>query len=156
MATHELRREQRIDAPVETVFEFFSIAGNLGRITPDMLRFEVLTPEPVEMAVGTVIDYRIHFRGIPMRWRSLIEEWEPGVSFVDRQVKGPYALWRHRHEFEAAGDDATIVRDLVSYRLPLSPLGDIALPLVRRDLETIFNHRQEATERLILKEGSGS
>lgn len=149
MATHELRREQRIEAPVEAVFEFFSVARNLERITPDLLRFEVITPEPVAMGTGTVIDYRLHLRGIPLRWQSVIEEWEPNVCFVDRQLKGPYALWHHRHEFEPVEDNATIVRDRVTYRLPLSPLGDIALPLVRRDLKAIFDHRQKATERLI-------
>lgn len=152
MATHELRREQRIEAPVGAVFEFFSVARNLERITPDLLRFEVLTPEPVAMGEGTVIDYRLHLRGIPMRWQSRIEEWEPDVGFVDRQVKGPYALWHHRHEFEPEGENATIVRDRVTYRLPLSPLGDLALPLVRRELEAIFDHRQAATERLIRQE----
>ncbi|MCO5315115.1 MAG: SRPBCC family protein [Solirubrobacterales bacterium] len=153
MADHELRREQRIEAPVETVFEFFSVATNLERITPDLLRFEVLTPGPVTMKAGTVIEYRLHLRGIPLRWQSVIEEWQPNVCFVDRQLKGPYALWHHRHEFEPAGDNATIVRDLVTYRLPLSPLSDLALPLVRRDLKAIFDHRQAATERLIA-EGS--
>lgn len=151
MRNHELRREQRIEAPLETVFEFFSVARNLERITPELLGFEFLSPEPVEMNTGVVLDYRLSLRGIPLRWRSVIDEWQPGVSFVDRQVKGPYALWVHRHEFEPDGDHATIVRDLVTYRLPFSPLGDLALPLVRRDLKRIFDFRQTASERLITK-----
>lgn len=153
MATHELRREQLIEAPVEAVFRFFSVAGNLERITPDLLRFEVITPEPVVMGTGTILDYRLHLRGIPLRWQSVIEEWEPNVRFVDRQLKGPYALWHHRHEFEPVGDNQTVVRDRVTYRLPFSPLGDIALPLVRRDLKAIFDHRQKATAQLIAEGG---
>lgn len=147
--THQLRREQRIEAPLDSVFEFFSVASNLELITPALLRFELLTPEPVAMGTGTVLDYRLRVHGIPIRWRSVIEEWDPGVAFLDRQIKGPYALWEHRHEFEPDGDEATIVRDAVNYRLPLSPLGDLALPLVRRDLKQIFDYRHSAGEKLI-------
>lgn len=149
--THQLKREQRVEAPLDSVFDFFSVASNLERITPELLRFELLTPEPISMGTGTVLDYRLRVHGIPFRWRSVIEEWDPGVAFVDRQIKGPYAHWEHRHEFEPAGDQATIVRDVINYRLPLSPLGDLALPLVRRDLKQIFDYRHSVAERLFAK-----
>ena len=117
-------------------------ARNLERLTPPWLRFEVLTPEPIEMQVGTLIDYRLRVHGIPLRWTSRIEEWEPGRSFVDRQLRGPYGLWHHRHTFAADGE-ATIVRDTVDYALPFGPLGELAHALfVRRDLERIFAFRR--------------
>jgi hypothetical protein len=142
--THRLECQQRLRQPLERVFDFFAAARNLERITPSWLSFEVLTPEPVEMGVGTVIDYRLRIHGLPLRWTSRIEEWEPGRSFVDRQIRGPYGLWRHRHTFAAAGE-GTVVSDSVDYGLPLGPLGELAHPLfVRRDLERIFAFRQQA------------
>jgi ligand-binding SRPBCC domain-containing protein len=141
---HRLEREQRLDRPLQVVFAFFAAAGNLERLTPPWLRFEVLTPEPVDMHVGTLIDYRLRVHGIPLRWTSRIEEWEPGRSFVDRQVRGPYGLWHHRHTFAADGE-GTIVHDTVDYGLPLGAVGELAHPLfVRRDLERIFTYRHRA------------
>ncbi len=147
MMIHRLAREQRVEAALDDVFEFFSVARNLERITPPWLRFEVITPEPIAMRTGTLIDYRLRLHGIPLRWRSRIEEWEPGRVFVDRQVRGPYRLWHHRHEFEPDGA-ATVVRDIVHYALPLGRVGALAAPFVRRDLERIFDHRRERVREL--------
>jgi ligand-binding SRPBCC domain-containing protein len=85
---------------------------------------------------------------VPLRWLTRIEEWEGGRVFVDRQLRGPYRLWHHRHEFEARGDRETLVRDRVSYALPLGWLGEIARrAFVGRDLERIFDFRREAVRR---------
>ncbi len=144
MRVHRLEREQRLEHPIERVFEFFAAARNLERLTPPWLSFEVLSTEPIEMRVGTQIDYRLRVHGIPLRWTSRIEAWEPGRSFIDRQLRGPYGLWHHRHTFEVDGD-ATIVRDAVDYALPLGPLGELGRALfVRRDLERIFDYRRRA------------
>ena len=144
MRVHRLEREQRIARPLDEVFDFFAAARNLERLTPPWLRFEVLTPEPIGMRVGTLIDYRLRVHGIPLRWTSRIEEWEPGRSFIDRQLRGPYGLWRHRHTFNADGE-ATMVRDTVDYALPLGALGELAHHLfVRGDLERIFAYRRRA------------
>ena len=141
---HRLQRHQHLDHPLETVFEFFARAHNLERLTPPWLRFELRTPDPIAMGVGTRIEYRLHVHRVPVRWVSRIEEWEPGRSFVDRQLRGPYALWHHRHLFARDGD-GTVVRDEVHYALPLGRLGELAHPLlVRRDLRRIFDYRQDA------------
>lgn len=107
----------------------------------------MVTQPPIEMGVGTRIDYEISLLGVPMRWRTLITAWEPGVRFVDEQESGPYALWRHTHSFKAQGD-TTLMHDVVEYREPFGPLGSVAHALfVARTLDTIFDFRQGATER---------
>jgi ligand-binding SRPBCC domain-containing protein len=146
---HQLRREQVVRAGLDEVFEFFAQARNLEVLTPPWLSFEVLTPEPVAMQEGTLLDYRLRLHGLPLRWRSRIEAWEPGRVFVDRQIRGPYRLWHHRHEFEVTGE-GTVVRDIVHYALPLGPLGEIAhAVLVRRDLARIFDFRRDAAVRVL-------
>ena len=144
-----IEREQRLEAEPERVFAFFCAARNLEAITPSWLRFEVLTPEPIEMARGTRIEYELRLHGAPLRWVTRIEDWQPGVRFVDRQAYGPYAMWRHTHEFERAGTD-TIVRDTVRYALPFGALGALAEALfVRRDLERVFDHREAKVARIL-------
>jgi hypothetical protein len=149
VAVHRLEREQYLDRPLGEVFAFFAQAGNLERITPPWLRFELLTPEPVQMAVGALIDYRLRVHGVPLGWTSQIEVWEPGRQFVDRQLRGPYALWHHRHRFEPAGG-GTWVYDEVHYAVPLGIIGELLHPLfVRRDLERIFDHRRTAVQAIL-------
>jgi ligand-binding SRPBCC domain-containing protein len=147
---HLLERSQRIARPPEEVFAFFSDAHNLEAITPGWLRFRIVTPGQIEMAPGTLIEYRLRLHGLPIRWLTRIEEWEPGRRFVDVQVRGPYALWHHTHEFEADGDGATVVRDRVSYALPLGPLGELARrAIVARDLDRIFDHRLASVNKVM-------
>jgi ligand-binding SRPBCC domain-containing protein len=139
---HVLRREQRLPGTPEEVFPFFADAGNLEAITPDWLGFRVVTPRPIEMRRGALIEYRLRLHGVPLAWLTRIEEWEPGVRFVDAQLSGPYALWHHAHEFLPDGDGGTLMRDTVHYALPLGPLGEVARRLfVTRDLAAIFDHR---------------
>lgn len=136
-----LERVQLIERPLAKVFPFFADAYNLERITPPFLHFKVLTPPPIEMRSGTLIDYTIRLFGAPMRWRTIIEEFTPGVRFVDRQLKGPYKLWHHTHEFHET-DSGTVMTDRVRYQIGYGPLGGIARKLfVERTLEKIFDYR---------------
>jgi ligand-binding SRPBCC domain-containing protein len=121
------------------VFAFFGEARNLETITPPWLRFEVLTPAPIVMQTGTLIDYRIRIHGIPIRWRTEITEWNPPNQFVDVQRRGPYQLWQHTHTFEEK-DGGTLCGDTVLYR----PRGGALTNwlFVRRDVERIFTYRR--------------
>ena len=110
---HTLRREQRLPGTPEEVFPFFADAGNLEAITPPLLRFEIVTPRPIAMRVGTIIEYRLRLHGLGLTLLTRIEEWEPGVRFVDMQLAGPYRLWHHTHEFEPAPGGGTLMRDIV-------------------------------------------
>ena len=129
------------------MFGFFADAFNLEAITPPWLRFRVVTPGPIRMAPGALIEYRLRLHGVPIRWLTRIEAWEPGERFADVQVRGPYRFWHHTHSFEPH-PDGTLVRDTIRYDLPLGPLGRIAnTAFVRRDLERIFDFRHEEVAR---------
>lgn len=125
--------------PIDEVFAFFSEADNLERITPPWLSFRIATPGPIVMQVGTVIDYALKIRGVPVRWRSEITEWGPPYAFTDEQRRGPYRSWVHRHSF-AEADGGTRVTDRVAYRVWGGRLFDRLF--VRRDVERIFRFRQ--------------
>lgn len=137
--------------PRERVFAFFADAGNLERITPPQLNFHIVTPQPIEMRPGTLIDYRLRLRGFPITWRTEISIWEPPHRFVDRQLSGPYKQWIHTHTFTGLGPSETLIEDEVRYRLPFEPLGDAAHFIVRRELEKIFDFRQKEVGRLMQK-----
>jgi ligand-binding SRPBCC domain-containing protein len=151
MRAHLLQREQRLPGRPEEVFPFFAAARNLEAITPPWLGFRVVTPEPIAMGVGTRIAYRLRLHGVPLRWLTRIETWQPGVRFVDAQLRGPYRLWHHTHEFSRDPFDPgmTRMRDTVRWALPLGVVGALALPLVRRDLDRIFDFRAARVAQLL-------
>jgi len=149
MRTHAHTREQRLPGPPETVFPFFADARNLEAITPPLLRFQMLTRDPIEMGAGTLLRYRLRVHGVPLSWLTQIRQWDPPHRFVDEQLEGPYALWHHTHTFEDDGAGGTLMRDVVRYRLPLGVLGALALPLVRRDIAQIFDYRAARVAQLL-------
>jgi ligand-binding SRPBCC domain-containing protein len=150
MPIHTLRREQVVDAPPDAVFAFFADPFELEAITPPLLRFAVVTPPPIAMGVGTFIQYRLRLHGVPVRWDTLIQAWEPPRRFVDVQVRGPYRLWHHTHELSALDDGRTLMRDTVRYALGFGALGALAHRLVvRRDLEAIFAYRAQRVAQLL-------
>jgi ligand-binding SRPBCC domain-containing protein len=134
-----LTTEQWLPRPLAEVFTFFADAGNLDALTPPWLRFEILTPRPIEMRIGARIDYRLRLRGLPLRWQSEITAWQPPNRFVDEQRRGPYHVWIHEHSF-AEQDGGTLVGDCVRYAVPCGWLADRLF--VRRDIAKIFACRQ--------------
>lgn len=127
-----------IEQPRERVFEFFSDASNLQRITPEWLHFQIITPSPLKIGEGTLIDYRLRVHGFPIRWRTRIVSWDPPYRFVDEQLKGPYRLWHHTHTFEEK-NSGTLMHDRVQYM----PIGGwlINRLFVKRDVASIFAYR---------------
>jgi ligand-binding SRPBCC domain-containing protein len=143
-----LAREQTVPRPRPEVFGFFADAANLERLTPPTLKFSIRTSLPIAMRPGAIIDYRLSLFGLPFRWRTVIELFEPESRFMDSQAAGPYALWRHLHEF-ADAPGGTLIRDRVEYELPLGPIGRLAHALfVRRQLEHIFDYRRGIIEQV--------
>lgn len=149
MAEHILTRRLTLDLPIETVFGFFADAGNLERITPPELNFHIITAQPIDIKRGTLIDYRLKVRGLPVTWKTEISEWNPPRVFVDRALKSPYKQWVHRHTFTKLAEEKTTIEDEVRYRLPFEPFGDLAHWLVRRELDYIFDFRQDAVTKIL-------
>jgi ligand-binding SRPBCC domain-containing protein len=150
MRIHTLEREQELPGTPAKVFGLFADARNLEAITPPLLRFAVVTPAPVAMGVGAFIQYRLRLHGMPMRWDTLIQAWEPPGRFVDVQLRGPYRLWHHTHELTPLEDGRTLMRDTVRYDLGFGPVGALAhRAIVRRDLEAIFDYRAERVPALL-------
>lgn len=135
--------EQFIPRPRNEVFDFFSRETNLETLTPPWLNFKVLGKSTPEIQAGTLIDYRLKLYGIPFRWQTLIEVWEPGVRFVDMQLRGPYKKWHHTHSFQDV-QGGTLMSDRVIYQLHFGPVGDLAAGWkVRRDVTGIFEFRKQ-------------
>ena len=149
MAEHILTRKLTLDLPIEKIFEFFADAGNLERITPPELSFHIVTPQPIRIQKGTLIDYRLKLRGISLKWRTEITEWNPPFSFTDEALKSPYKQWIHRHTFTAQDENKTLIEDEVKYRLPFAPFGDLAHFIVKRELNYIFDFRQKSVAEIL-------
>ena len=146
---YQLRRETWIPGKLEEIFDFFSKAENLGKITPSMLHFRMLNTEPVVMRPGAEINYTIRIHGVPVRWKTIIERWNPPYEFSDVQARGPYKLWHHTHRFREARGGVEM-EDVVDYALPFGPLGRLVHWLfVKRDVEGIFDYRAQRIRELM-------
>jgi len=148
MAEHILERKQIIERPREEVFDFFADAGNLERITPPELNFKIISTQPIDIKKGAFIDYRLKLRGIPITWKTEITQWNPPHDFVDTALKSPYKQWIHLHTFKTGGNGETIMQDLVRYRLPFEPFGDLAHWYVKIELKYIFDYRYKVIEKI--------
>jgi ligand-binding SRPBCC domain-containing protein len=152
MKQHILETQMALSLKITEVFPFFCDTANLERITPPELHFQITTPQPIEINLGTVVDYSLQLYAIRFRWQSEITVWRPPHEFVDEQIQGPYQLWIHRHEFYEE-DGTTVIKDTVRYQLPFWPLGEVFYPLIRLQLRRIFQYRQQATRDTLLGRG---
>ncbi len=143
-----LEKRTRIRRPRAEVFAFLADPANLARLTPPALGVTLLTPRDV-VAAGSVLDFRVRWLGVPLRWRAYVREWDPPFRFMAVQVRGPLARWEHRHRF-LAEDDTTVVEDRIVYRLPLGPLGRMLhAALVRRQVAGAWSYRTQRLGELL-------
>lgn len=134
---------QFVPKSIGEVFPFFAEAKNLERITPPSLKFHIEKTSTPEIEAGTLIDYKLRIRGIPVRWQTEIETWSPPHSFSDHQVRGPYSRWHHVHQFETLGN-GTLMTDSVTYKLPLGFWGRLGgASFVESDVRNIFEYRRK-------------
>ena len=145
MRTYQLQTQLWLPRSQKEVFDFFAEPKNLERLTPPWLRFEIITPDPIQMKTGTRLNYRLRLHGFPMRWESEISLWDPPRRFVDRQTRGPYTLWLHEHNFSEQ-NNGTLVQDSVRY----ATLGGKLFQkfFIAPDLRKIFRYRHEVLQEL--------
>jgi len=140
---HSLTKTTTINRPIQEVFDFFSKAENLNKITPPDLQFKILSPLPILIKKGALIDYKIKINGIPFIWRTEISEWELNKRFIDRQVKGPYKIWIHEHSFEER-NGITYMTDYVQFLSPGWILEPIINKLfIEKKVKGIFEYREK-------------
>ena len=152
MKTYNIKFEQFIDLPINDVFSFFSKPENLSLITPPRLKFDILTPSPVKMKEGQLIDYSLTIMYfIKLGWRTLITDYEKPHKFVDQQIKGPYSLWHHTHTFEEK-DGGTLIHDNVTYAIPLGVVGQLLYAIyIKHDIKSIFKYRRKILDIIFLE-----
>lgn len=144
-----IHREQIVSKNIKEVFEFFEKPENLSVITPNWIKFRIMTKSPLEMKTGAEFDYRIYLMGVPLKWKTVIAKYEPPYKFVDIQKKGPYKLWVHTHTFEAI-ENGTKITDNIDYELYGGPVGNLINSLyVKHNLKAIFNFRKNKINHLL-------
>ena len=150
MGIHTLHTRQVIPAAINECWRFFSDPRNLARITPEKLRFEILSRVPEHIYSGLMIRYRVRpILGIPLTWLTEITHVREPEIFVDEQRCGPYRIWHHEHHFRALDDRRTEMTDTVTYQLPLAPISDIAHRfIVEGELDQIFSYREKAVSKI--------
>ena len=155
MTIYTYERFQKLPARRDKVFAFFQTPENLARITPPAMGFRILTPSPILMRTGTLIDYTVRVLGLRMRWTTMITTYDPPMKFVDEQLKGPYSFWHHTHAFVEENGGTRMV-DTVRYALPFGAVGALAHPLVvRRQMRRIFEYRAKVIAGLFEANGVG-
>lgn len=149
MKLYTLNKEQVIYKNISDVFDFFSKPENLSIITPPKMNFNILTPSPIEMKEGALIDYTINIMFISMRWRTLITKYDPPYLFIDEQIKGPYSKWHHTHTFTKINENETLIKDTVLYSVPLGFIGRVVHWIyIKRDLKKIFSYRKKRIQEI--------
>lgn len=148
MTKHTLSSSHHIPADIDRVWDFFSRAQNLGRVTPRSVGFDIHTPDP-KTESGAVIDYTVRpLFGIPTGWRTRIESVDAPHQFLDVQEKGPYKSWVHEHRFTEV-DGGVRVDDRVEYEMPFGPLGSLAHRMaVEKQLQYVFDFRATAIDNI--------
>lgn len=137
-----------VRAPLNNVFDFFSNEKNLEKLTPPELQLRVEKKSTADIIQGTLIDYRLKVHGLPLKWQTLIERWDPPNLFIDSMEQGPYGKWRHIHQFESLAG-GTLIKDRLHYELPLGPLGRIVGGwLACKDIENLFSFRRKALRKI--------
>ncbi len=147
---YQIKRQQQLNCNIDTAWEFFSMPNNLSKITPKDLDFKVLDHQlPKEIHEKMIINYRIKpIFNIPMKWQTIITQVDFKKSFTDFQLKGPYKLWNHYHEF-IVNEKGVLMKDTVDYILPFGILGTIAkYLLIGKKLEAIFEYRRSVLEKI--------
>jgi ligand-binding SRPBCC domain-containing protein len=142
-------KESPIAAPPRVVFAFHESPGALESLIPPWEKVR-LVESSGSIRPGARVIVRAKLGPFPVEWVAEHTEYEPGRLFADRQVRGPFAYWYHRHHFLDDGRGGTILRDEVDYRPPRGRLGDwLGSGIIVSKLQRLFDYRHETTRRIV-------
>jgi uncharacterized protein len=137
------RHRVELDHPVEEVFAWHTRPGAFERLSPPWEDVRVRARDGgIEPGARVVIELR---RGpAKLTWEVEHTQYEEHRLFVDEQVEGPFAAWRHEHRFEALDGGRTAVTDVVTWEAPLGALGEtFGGGYIERELGRLFRFRGE-------------
>mgnify|MGYP001446674874 CR=1 FL=1 len=147
---YQLKREQILQSNIDDVWYFISSPKNLSRITPNYMNFNITSKDlPEEMYPGMLISYTVSpILGISISWLTEITQVQKKHFFIDEQRDGPYSMWHHQHFIEKH-KDGVLMKDIVTYKLPLGFLGQFAHWLfIKKKLNNIFDYRFNQMEQI--------
>lgn len=150
MKIYTLHRTQVLPIDLATAWEFFSNPKNLERITPPSLNLKPTSDIPEKTYQGMIITYQVKPFLFPQTWVTEIKEVNEPYSFIDEQRFGPYKFWHHQHRFETT-DNGVLMTDLINYALPFDPFSRIMIPMVKKQLDSIFDYRNNYLKQLFRK-----
>lgn len=147
MKLYKRKYAQLLPISLEEAWNFFSAPANLNEITPDDMKFEILTEDLEEMHRGMIIQYNVEpFPFVKTGWVTEITQVEEKKFFIDEQRFGPFSFWHHQHHFQEV-EHGVLMTDILHYRIPLGILGKLVNWLVIGNrVEAIFDYRYKLLE----------
>ena len=147
---YTLVSEQTLNIPISEAWNYFSSPENLSNITPAEMDFTITSAIGKKVYKGQIITYKVcPLPFLKTNWVTEITNLEEHSFFIDEQRFGPYRMWHHEHWFESLADGRTLIKDKISYKIPLGFLGHIAQILfVKNQLKSIFEYRYKVLEKL--------
>jgi ligand-binding SRPBCC domain-containing protein len=136
-----------VDAPIEDVAEFHARSSSMGAITPPPIIARVHAA-PERLGEGDEMSFTLWLGPLPLRWLARIEDVGP-TGFSDVQLRGPFARWEHRHDFEPLGEGRTAVHDRIEAELLRHPIwGPVGISMWL-GMPLLFAFRGWRTRRLL-------
>lgn len=139
MAVQRIVRRSVIPAPPAAVFAWHARPGALARLSPPWDPVEILERRG-GLEPGSRVVLRFRVGGLPVRWVAEHRDLEPGRSFTDVQVEGPFRTWRHVHRF-LPDPGGCLLEDDIAFEAP----PGIPVSWILGHLETVFAHRHRTT-----------
>lgn len=149
---YSLEASQVVSIPLAEAWDYFSSPENLSTITPPEMGFTITSKVDRKAYQGQIISYKVSpLLSLKLNWVTEITTVVENEYFVDEQRFGPYKMWHHEHFFEALPNGTTLMKDKVSYKLPMGVIGRLMHTLfVKKQLTQIFKYRREALNKIFL------
>lgn len=151
MKTYTLTYECLLDTSVQNACAFHTDTRNLPLITPPWIDVTILKMDIPMIEKSTVV-LQIKRFGIPTVWEMKIDTLKCPDTITDVMIKGPFKHFRHERIFSAIDEKTTQMKETLTIVLPFGWLGRLFLPLLKKDMDTMFAYRHGATQHYFSEE----